>query len=194
MMMGGKVADISRRRLTRMGAMGEGSSATATSESAATSSVKVPVTTNVTTAVSPIFNISAGNSGGGAVSQSGTTSQTATPYTSNVMTDAPPAPFDPLGTGTASDVYGMPGQSGSMPGLQNADYSSGYDSTALPGASQYDAALYETPQSRFNPKMIFIGLAVLGGIYLLMSPKAQNEIKTFYRTKKAPKKRRKARK
>lgn len=94
------------------------------------SNVNVPVSTQVTTAVSPVFNISAGNSGGGGVTQSGSTSQTTTPSVSNMMNQPQP---------------GMPGGAGYLPGSE-ALPGSGYDpyGTGLPATSdqsyQYDSS------------------------------------------------------
>lgn len=158
--------NIRRLRPRGMGALSGDSSAQATS----TSKANVPVTTQVTTAVSPIFNVS---SGGGTVSQSGSTSQTATPTSRNVMTDI-------TGQPTQGGGYGSGGSTA------NDSAGSSYDPTA-PGYvdpyttpasytdeeySGYPAEYTVQPQSGgINKNFIYLGIAAAAVYFLLFAPK-----------------------
>jgi len=149
--------------------------------------VNVPVTTQVTTAVSPVFNISAGNSGGGGVTQSGSTSQTTTPTATNLMNQpqqgqpgAYPAPYDPYSSPGATSPYGMPGS-----GYPTSDSSYQYDSsnplypqTASAGASG-------------GLKTVLMIAAVAAVAYLLINSKG-SKVPATRRT--APRKVRKSKK
>jgi hypothetical protein len=178
MIMPGSVTHLRPRR-ARLG--GEGSSAGAAAAQA--SNVQTPVTTQVTTAVSPVFNVS---SGGGTVNQSGQTYQTATPTASNVMpvSQAPsasgqggggggaPGLSDMLGAGGGVGQEGAPGELGGPGGLTPVggdyagDYGSYSDSQQLPTGSAFN-------QSRgvlSNPKMLIV-LALAGvAAWMFLTP------------------------
>lgn len=161
------------RKRTGMGRLGEGSSSSSSASAQSGANVVTPVTTQVTTAVSPIFNISAGNSGGGGVTQTGSTMQTATPSAINDITT-------PMQFGQPQPQIPPVGM---MPGGQSED-SSLYDSTGndlLPASysndSMYptDSAFNQSGAGLFTPRNLLIAAMLGVAAWVLFTPSGKRE-------------------
>lgn len=145
------------------------------------SKISVPVSTQVTTAVSPVFNISTG--GGGPVTQSGSTVQSASPSVANMMNDTPPGQPGYTGPGSYGSGMPLPGDSILGQGTLPVDYASAYDSTSGP--------LYNVGgQSGGIGKWLILGGAALA-LFLLFKPGAKTEIRRIVTGKKSRKRARK---
>lgn len=162
--MSGKVLEMrTMRRRAGMSGMGEDKNSSTSTSGA---KVMAPITTQLTTAISPVFNVSSG----GSATQSGSTSQSASPTVSAPLTDLQ-----------------VPGAQGAMPGATGgyaADpygtaqpaYNDPYGSTSspyTPVSDEYtDTGLYPqqynaTQPANNNKMFLLLGMAAVAAFLIL---------------------------